>query len=505
MKNNSSASGMRTPVTQWIIVWRSVTGTALGEAAALFAAVSMKSFSRSSLFLALSLALQSYAYAGLLQDHQGRWLGDMKIPNGPTLKIGADIFARADGTYWASASSPDQDTYDIPVRSIKETEGTLELDLVIATLKLTWVEDRFNGQWIQGPAPLSLTMRQVAEFPKKSRPQTPKAPFPYRDETLAIASADGVTLGATLSLPSGNANPSVVVLVHGSGPGTRDEEMLGHRSFAVLADYLARRGVAVLRYDKRGISRSTGEYENHTLPQLVDDLSAVVQALNARQQFARIGLIGHSEGPQIAAAVAARHPKDVNFVVSLAGTGLPGIEMILLQDRVWAKDHGANPAEVERLMVYVRKYYETIVSNADSEPRITALKALYEGLSPEDKNLVEKHNMNEGTLSLSWAAKPFLRASLMSNPLIDWRAVRCPVLALNGGLDHQVPAKENLAGIVAALHAGGNERVESAELPSLNHLFQTAKTGAEDEYGQIDETMAPVALERVAQFVIKQR
>jgi len=464
----------------------------------------MKPFLQNALVTALSLALHSHATAGLLQDHQGRWLGDMKMPDGPTLKIGAELFTRADGSYWASASSPDQDEYDIPVRNIKETEDTLELDLVSATLKLTWVRDHFNGEWIQGPAPLSLTMNQVSEFPKKIRPQTPKAPFPYTDETLAITSAKGVTLGATLSIPSGKVDPILVVLVHGSGPGTRDEELAGHRPFAVLADYLARAGVAVLRYDKRGISRSTGDYENHTLAQLVDDLNAVVREMKARKPFARIGLIGLSEGPQIAAAVAAQHPEAVNFVVSLAGTGLPGIEMIVLQDRVWAKDHGANPAEVERLMVYVRKYYETILLNADIGPRIKALKTLYDELSPEDKTLVEKHKMNEGSLSLSWAAKPFLRASLMSNPQIDWRAVRCPVLALNGSLDHQVPARENLAGIVAALHAGGNDKVESAELPSLNHLFQTAKTGAEDEYGNIDETLAPIVLQRIAQFVIQQ-
>jgi fermentation-respiration switch protein FrsA (DUF1100 family) len=113
--------------------------------------------------------------------------------------------------------------------------------------------------------------------------------------------------------------------------------------------------------------------------------------------------------------------------------------------------------------------------------------------------------MNEGTLSVSWAAKPFLRASLLSNPQAAWRRVRCPVLALNGSLDHQVPAKENLAGIIAALSAGGNEKVESAELLSLNHLFQTAKTGAEDEYDKIDETLAPIVLHRITQFVIKQR
>ena len=465
----------------------------------------MKLSVQKAVAIGLAYALHLTAQAGALAAHQGHWLGEMKVPGGPTLKLGAELFTRADGSYWASVAWGDQGVYDIPVRSIKQSETTLELDLVFAAMKLTWVNDHFDGEWRQGPVPLNLRLQQVAEFPKRTRPQTPAAPFPYRDIPLAITSTDGVTLAATLSIPNGQTTPKVVILVHGSGPGTRDEELAGHRPFAVLADYLARRGLAVLRYDKRGIARSTGDYENHTLPQLVDDLDAAVKAMAARQQFAQIGLVGLSEGPQIAAEVATQNPAIVKFVVSLAGTGLPGIEMLMLQDRVWAADHGANPVEVDQLMVYVREYYQTIIENAEVQARIEALKALYARLSPAAKELVEKHKMNEGTLSLPWAAKPFLRAALLSNPQLAWRGVRCPVLALNGSLDHQVPAKENLAGISAALHAGGNKKVESVELHSLNHLFQTAKTGAEDEYSEIDETLAPVVLQRIAQFVIKQR
>jgi pimeloyl-ACP methyl ester carboxylesterase len=465
----------------------------------------MKLSFRNAVALTMALSLHSFASAGILQEHQGHWLGGMKVPDGRVLKIGAELFTRADGSYWASVSSPDQGVYDIPVKTIKEHGDTLELDLVFAAMKLTWRKDHFVSEWMQGPAPLALTMHRVKEFPKRIRLQTPKAPFPYRNVTLAIASTEGVTLGATLSIPNGKDNPNVVVLVHGSGPGTRDAELAGHRPFVVLADYLARRGVAVLRYDKRGVSRSTGDYENHTLPQLVDDLNAVVQTMVARKEFANVGLIGLSEGPQIAAEVAAKNPEAVNFVVSLAGSGLPGIEMLLLQDRAWAKDHGANPAEVERLMVYVRAYYEAIITHTEVQPRIEALKAIYDRLSPEEKTLVEKHKMNEGTLSVPWATKPFLRATLLSNPQVAWRQVQCPVLALNGSLDHQVPAKENLAGIMAALNEGGNKRVESAELPSLNHIFQTAKSGAEDEYENISETLAPIVLQRITQFIIKQR
>ncbi|PRC94677.1 alpha/beta hydrolase family protein [Solimicrobium silvestre] len=441
--------------------------------------------------------------ASLLKDHKGYWLGDLKIPNGPTLKIGAELFTRADGSYWASVSSPDQDAYDIPVKSIHGTGDALELDFSFAAMKLTWVNDHFMGDYKQGDFAQSMEMKQVSEFPMKVRAQTPKAPFPYKDETLAISSTDGVTLGATLSIPNGKTHPNVVILVSGSGPNNRDEDAAGHQPFAVLADYLARQGVAVLRYDKRGVGRSTGDYEQHTTAQLIDDLNAVVQALKARKEFNHLGLIGHSEGPGIAAAVAAHQPKSVDFVISLAGVGLPGLDMMLLQDHIWAKDHGASPAEEERILtIYVQKFYETIIAQADVEPRIVALKALYSGLAPEDQALVKKLKMNMGSLSLAQAKQPGLRTLLMSNPALDWRMVRCPVLALNGSLDHQVPV-ESLAGIVAALKAGGNPKVESAILPSLNHLFQTAKTGGEEEYDKIDETIAPGALQKIAAFSIQ--
>lgn len=466
----------------------------------------MKSVLRYITPLIVLLALQPVVQAGVLKDRPGHWLGDLKIPNGPTLKIGVELFARADGSPWASFASPDQGEYDIRVHSIKETGETLEFEIIDpkATLTLTWAKDRFRGEFKQGGMSLPLELNLVKEFPRQARPQTPKPPFPYKDETLAISSADGVTLGATLSIPNGKARPNVVVLVHGSGPSTRDGQILGHQLFAVLADHLARQGVAVLRYDKRGVSRSTGDYDQHTQPKLVDDLRAVVQALKTRKGFNRLGLIGISEGPGIAAAVARRQPKSVDFVVSLAGVGTTGLDVMLLQDRVGATDHGASPAEVEKLMVYVRKFYEINIAQADAEPRIVALKALYKGLPAEDQAMVEKYGMNQGSLSLAWAKQPFQRALLMSNPPSDWRAVRCPVLALNGSLDHQVPAKENLGGIVAALKAGGNRKVESAVLPSLNHLFQTAKTGAEDEYANIDETIAPTVLRRIVTFVNNQ-
>ncbi len=456
-------------------------------------------------FVRAMLILAPLAHAGTLQQHQGRWLGAMKTADGITLRLGADLFTRADGSYWASVASPDQGALDIPVRRISETPDGVELDVGFAAMHLRWNADHFDAEFRQDGTPTPLTLRKVAEFPSAARTQTPRGPFPYDEQTLAIASADGVTLGATLTLPQGKASGSVVVLVHGSGPQTRDSAMFGHRPFAVLADYLARRGIAVLRYDKRGIARSSGTYEQHTLPDLANDLGAVVKALKARRQFGRVGLVAFSEGPEVAAMVAARDPHAVDFIVALAGTGLDGLNAVVLQDRVYAQDKGASPADVARLQVYVRQWYGIIKAQPDAELRIGALKALVAGLAPQDKALVEKYEMNVGTLSYQWAAMPFLRASLMSDPRAHWRKVRCPVLALNGSLDHQVPLPENLAGLVDALHEGGNRKVESAILPSLNHLFQTARTGREDEYPGIAETLAPAAMEKIAAFVQRQR
>lgn len=460
---------------------------------------------RTAVTLALLFAFQAAAHAGVVDDHQGRWLGSMVIPKGPTLKIGAEFFTRADGVRWATAASPDQDSYNIPVVAIKEDGDTVELDLRVATLRLTWVKDHFEGVFAQGGGTFSFALHAVADFPRKVRPQTPRGPFPYTSRELVIAAPDGVKLAATLSIPNNKARPNLVVLVPGSGHSSRDLDAAGHQPFLVIADYLARQGVAVLRYDKRGVARSGGDYAQMTTAQLIDDLGAIVKAMNERKQFARVGMVGLSEGPGIAAAVAARAPAAVDFIVSLAGVGLPGGELILLQDRLVAQDNGAQPAEVERLMVYVRNYYETLVAHAEPEPRVAALKALRASLSAEDEALVKKYRMDVGSLSLDEAKEPHLRTLLMSDPQNDWRKVRAPVLVLNGSLDHQVPAGENVAGIVGALKQGGNRKVESAVLPSLNHLFQTATTGSTAEYATIDETIAPLALKRIAAFVKKQK
>ena len=461
----------------------------------------MKNSSLRVVALLSLIVYQSAALAEPLREHLGRWLGDLKLPDGAVLNIGAEHYKRADGTPWASVSSPDQGVYDIPVKSIRiGPDEAVVLDIDNATLKLTWIHDHFQGEWTQGTT-LPLELRQVTALPMPTHPQTPHPPFPYGEESVAIRSKDGVTLGATLTVPRTPAHPNVVVLIAGSGPQTRHVDMFGHHMFDVLADHLARQGVAVLRYDKRGVARSTGDYYGHTLSDLEDDAYAAVRALAMRKQFGRIGLLGHSEGAAIAAAVTARHPEAADFVVSLSGVGMSGFELMLQQDQQWARDHGASTEETVRMMPYVRKYYQTVLDTPDGEPRIAALKALYATLTPEAQGLITKYHMNEFSLSPDMAAQPFMSVALKADPRSDWSRVRCPVLVLNGSLDHQVPAEKNVAGILAALKAGGNLRVDSAVLAPLNHGFQTATTGKEDEYDKIEETMAPIAMQKVAHFV----
>lgn len=456
----------------------------------------MKAVSFTIVFAILSAG----AHAGSVQDHQGRWLGELHIPNGPVLKIGVDLLTRADGSPWASFSSPDQNLYDAPVPAMKESADTIAIDFGFAAMTLRWAGDHFDAEYRQLGPPIALRLSKVDRFPRKPRPQTPQGPFPYRDEELAIDAGNGVTLGATLSIPSGGAR-SAVVLVHGSGPANRDGEVAGHQPFLVLADFLARRGIAVLRYDKRGIARSTGNYQGHTGADLSADLHAVLRTLRARKEFERIGTIGVSEGPGLAASVAAADPRSMDFLVSMAGGGMSGLDGMLLQDRLHLIDHGANPAELARLMKYVRQYYDIVIAEPETAPRIARLQALRASQTPEVQGLIERCKANVGTLSLDWAALPFVRASLLGDTRANWRRVRVPVLALNGSLDQQVPGKENLAGIAAALSQAENRQVTTILLPSLNHLFQTATMRDPEHYADIDETLAPVALEHVGAFI----
>ncbi|HEY6457772.1 MAG TPA: alpha/beta fold hydrolase [Steroidobacteraceae bacterium] len=453
-----------------------------------------------------SLLMMPSAFADVIQDHYGKWLGRISIPGGPTLSAGIELFARADGSLGASMASPDQGVFALPADLVSVNGNLIEIDINPVGIKwaLRAATDALVGEARQGNLVMPVELKRVSSFGGPVRPQTPKEPVPYQVEELAVTAKDGTVLAGTLTRPAGDKRVTAVVLLPGSGPTDRDEAIAGHRPFAVLADYLTRNGIAVYRYDKRGILRSTGDYSTLVIATLADDGFAVVQALRARRDIARVGIIGHSEGGLLAAMIAADHPQSVDFAVSLAGPGLKGIDLIVLQDRVGYERRGLRQAQIEALTNYSRRFYQTVVANDTPETRSQALEALYGGLSEADQALVRKF-ASTGSLSLQQASLPYESALLMSDVPAYWRKVKCPVLALNGTLDVQVPAVENLAGIRSALGVAGNTRIQIESLAGLNHLFQTAHSGLAEEYAQLDETIAPQVLQRVAAFVGSQR
>lgn len=452
------------------------------------------------------LSLTATARSAEIDAYYGKWLGKIVMPNGPTFSTGIDIFQRADGSAGASMASPDQGVFSIPADyvALTATDATIKIAMLNIEWRLQPRSDLLAGEVHQGKLTLPIELKRVATFGEPQRFQTPKSTSAYKSENFVATARDGAMLAGTLTEPLRGKAIAAVVLVHGSGPVDRDEFTAGHRPFAVLADFLSRRNIAVYRYDKRGVMRSTGSFAAATTDSLAEDALAAVRAVKHRTGLRTVGILGHSEGGLIAAMLAAQYPGEISFVISLAGPGLTGRELMALQDRVGYERRGLAAAEIDMLDSYGQRFYDIVIDNAVPEMRLESLKQLIDSLSPTERSLVQKHAMR-GSLSLQQASSPTLRSILMSDAPSHWRQVKCPALALNGALDVQVPAKENLAAIRAALDSARNHRARIESIPNLNHLFQTATTGLEEEYARLDETMAPLVLDKIAGFIGQQR
>jgi pimeloyl-ACP methyl ester carboxylesterase len=284
-------------------------------------------------------------------------------------------------------------------------------------------------------------------------------------------------------------------LIPGSGPHDRDETLLGHKVFLVLADYLTRKGIVVLRVDDRGVGKSTGNLADATTADLATDAEAGVAYLKTRSEVDphKIGLIGHSEGGLIAPMVAARNA-DVAFIVMMAGPGVPGDEILVEQVLLISEASGASHDVAEK--------------NATAEREVVTLVKQEKDNAVLEKDLREKlaGKIPEAQIdpTIKQLTSPWVRYFIAYDPAPALRKVKCPVLAINGEKDVQVPPKQNLPAIRRALEEGGNQHAEADELPGLNHLFQTAKTGVPSEYSEIEETMSPAAMEKIASWILKQ-
>ncbi len=432
-------------------------------------------------------------------DIDATWAGTLSTPTA-SLRVVFHIANRADGLT-ATMDSPDQNVRDLSVTTVSRTGNTLRLELkgIAGTFTGTIADDRqtIDGTWTQAGStiPLRLSRTKNGADVARKRPQVPVAPLPYREEDVTIDTRrQGVTLSGTLTIPAGAGPFPAAVLVSGSGPQDRDEQLMGHRPFLVLADHLTRNGIGVLRPDDRGTGRSTGTFAGATSMDFANDAEASFAFLRGRREVdaRRVGLVGHSEGGLIAPIVAARN-REVAFIVLLAGVGVPGDQILLAQSDLIARASGVNPDLIATNGARLRDVLALLKKSTD---RATLEEQIRARLSDLPAQQVESQ--------VRALTDPWMRAFVTYDPAPTLGRVTCPVLALFGEKDLQVPAEANLAAIRAALAAAGHRDLETAILPGLNHLFQSARTGAPSEYGEIEETMAPAAMKQVAAWVLRQ-
>lgn len=409
--------------------------------------------------------------------------------------------------------SPDQGIMGIPVTAIALEGGnvTFENKSIGGRFagKLDAEKGQIEGTWTQGGRDFPLTLKKTGKVSQLNRPQHPKAPLPYRAEDVRYRNeAAGIELAGTLTLPTGEGPFPAALLITGSGAQDRDETLLGHKPFLVLADALTRRGIAVLRVDDRGVGGSGGDPAEATTEDFAGDALAGVAHLNSRPEIdpKAVGLVGHSEGGVVGPMAAARS-EDVAFIVLLAGTGLPGDEILLRQNELILRAAKLPDRAVARQVEALRRLIEIVKSEPDNEKAAGKMKGLVAeiagNLEGDDKEALGLSGDTVGALSRQLAS-PWFRYFLGYDPRPALEQVRCPVLAVIGENDLQVPADANLAEIERALKAGGNTRYAVEKLPGLNHLFQHSETGSPSEYGAIEETFAPEALERVGNWILEQ-
>ncbi len=458
------------------------------------------------------VALGNPSSASELMGIEGIWEGRLQVP-GTELSIVFRIQATSEGSFTATIDSPDQGITGIPVDEITLKDDTLRLEVrSIGGIFEGEVSKDFSGikgEWRQSGASFPLSLQRIEKAIEIIRPQEPERPYPYLEEEVKYKNSKaGLTLAGTLTLPNEKGSFPAVLLITGSGPQDRNETVAGHRPFLVLADYLTRQGIAVLRVDDRGVGESTGDFSQATSEDFASDVLAGIEYLKTREEInsKQIGLIGHSEGGLIAPMVAVQSP-DVAFIILMAGPGLPGEEILYLQNELISRAMGISEEEIAMNHLYNRRIYSLVKEekNIDilKEKLIQVFEEYFAGLSEEEKVRIGDPELFMNA-QIESSLSPWFKYFLTYDPKPTLSKVSCPVLAINGEKDLQVPPQENLKAIEEAFIAGGNKDFMIKELPGLNHIFQNAQTGSPDEYVRIEETISPVALKLIGDWILEQ-
>ncbi|MCF6129798.1 alpha/beta hydrolase [Flavobacterium sp. AS60] len=439
------------------------------------------------------------------QEITGSWIGELEVP-GAKLPLIFNI--RQNGTELVTTmDSPMQGAKDMPTDNTSFINNELIVDSKKfgISYKGKLENETITGEFIQGGTSISLNLsrKKVGESGLK-RPQTPKPPFNYVIEEVTFTNpTDKNILAGTLTTPANKKDFPVVVLISGSGQQNRDSEIFGHKSFWVIADDFAKKGIGVLRVDDRGTGGSNGISMSVTTENFAGDTNAAVEFL-AEKGFNNIGLIGHSEGGIIAPMVASKNSK-VKFIISMAGPGIPTDELLMLQTRAIAKASGASDEELKssedmnrKIYTLIKDYYGNDLKGEVKKVFVAEMKKLPIEQQPNADEMEKTAEQESAKVIIPWYIY-FLKI----NPDMYWSKLKIPVLALNGSKDLQVISKENLSGIKVSLEKAKNKKFETLEFPNLNHLFQEAKNGTIEEYAQLEETISPQVLEKMSSWILK--
>ncbi|MFH0865766.1 MAG: alpha/beta hydrolase [Bacteroidota bacterium] len=437
----------------------------------------------------------------------GYWQGVLKYSSSQEFHITFNILKNDNDSLTAKLSVTEQGVKDLPMDKAWMNDSLITIKSQVAhlTYEGVFIPDsmKIKGQWIQGKTKIPLDLTHTDTIKVVKHPQEPVKPYPYKEEEVTFESTGGVKLAGTLTYPSTGENFPAVVMVTGSGPQNRDEEILGHKPFLVIADYLTRNGIAVLRYDDRGANSSTGDYAKATTQDNADDAMAGIIFLKTQKQInpKKIGIIGHSEGG-IAAPICAAESKDVAFIVMLAGPGLSGDQILLLQSELIAKTEKINEDTLKTELEIAQKIYNIIKKEKDDKKAAEKLRKLMLESVPDSlkKDLQTSMQISRQIATMT---SPWMRFFITFDPQTSLKKTKCPVLALIGEKDLQVPAEQNIPAIEKALTKAKNKDFTVKQMPGLNHLFQHCATGSPTEYANIEETFSPEVLEMMAKWILK--
>ena len=466
------------------------------------------------IFLLTFLVIHSFCSHA--QQIAGSWQGNL-IAGPQKLKVVFHVSRDSSNGYRSSFDSPDQGAFGIPCSETNMKADSLEMLIqsIHGGYRGKWDgQNKINGYFFQVghnfPMELSRAPDTVVTL---IRPQTPKPPFPYHSEDIEYDNhANGIHYAGTLTYPNNGGPFPAVLLITGSGQEDRDESIFGHKPFAVIADFLTRRGFAVLRVDDRQIGKSTGDLSKATTLDFSKDVETSLAELQKRKEIDpnKIGLIGHSEGGLIAAMVAAENPK-VRFIILLAGPGLKGVDLLALQTKAIDLSMGV-PADMVTAETELKsQIIKALISSGDTSIQF---KNAWDSFLIWKKNtkpeIVSTMGLNADPTARDFIRsfqeglnKPWMLYFLQTDPADYIVKLKCKVLALNGSKDIQVVADPNLAAIDSALKKSGVRVYSTQKLPGLNHLFQHCKTCTIQEYGQLEETFSPEALQIMGDWLDK--